>query len=89
MLPGSHRRWEPLATAESWNGGASACNGFRFRFERVGVAQALGGSWRPFVPGYTFRDRGYSIHQLTPGARTPRTLSAHGFQAYAFDASSA
>jgi hypothetical protein len=89
VLPGSHRRWEPLATAESWNGGASACNGFRFRFERVGVAQALGGSWRPFVPGYTFRDRGYSIHQLTPGARTPRTLSAHGFQAYAFDASSA
>ena len=53
------------------------------------LAQALGGSWRPFVPGYTFRDRGYSIRQLTPSAGAPRTLSVHGFQAYAFDASSA
>jgi hypothetical protein len=89
VLPGSHKRWEPLATAESWNGGVATCNDFRFRFERVGVAQSLGGSWRPFVPGYTFRDRGYSIHQLTPTTRGPRTLSARNFQAYAFDASSA
>jgi hypothetical protein len=89
VLPGSHRRWDPLATAESWNGGVATCNGFRFRFERVGVAQSLGGSWRPFVPGYTFRDRGYSIHQLTPAAHRPRTLAVRGFQAYAFDASSA
>jgi hypothetical protein len=88
VLPGSHKRWEPLATAESWNGGAATCNGFRFRFERVGVAQSLGGSWRPFVPGYTFRDRGYAVRQLSPAPVGRRTLSAGAFPAYAFDASS-
>ncbi len=88
VLPGSHKRWQPLATAESWNGGVATCNGFRFRFERVGIAQSLGGSWRPFVPGYTFRDRGYVVHQLSPSPRGQRTLSAGSFQAYAFDAAS-
>ena len=39
VLPGSHKRWQPIVTAESWNGGVSTCNGFRFRFERVGVAR--------------------------------------------------
>lgn len=89
VLPGSHKRWQPLATAESWNGGVATCNGFRFRFERVGVAQSLGGSWRPFVPGYTFRDRGYHLRQLTPAPSRQRTLSTRGIQAYAFDAASA
>ena len=88
-LPGSHRRWEPLATAESWNGGVATCNGFGFRFERVGVARSLGGSWQTFVPGYTFRDRGYAVRQLSPAARADRTLSAGSPAAYAFDALSA
>lgn len=86
VLPGSHKIWQPLATAESWNGGVQTCNGFGFRFERVGVAQSLGGSWQPFVPGYTFRDRGYTVRQLTPAPRGQRTLSAGSPQAYAFDA---
>ncbi len=89
VLPGSHRRWEPLATAESWNGGVATCNGFGFRFERVGVARSLGGSWQPFVPGYTFRDRGYVVRQLSPAPRGHRTLSAGSLEAYAFDALSA
>jgi hypothetical protein len=88
VLPGSHKRWQPLATAESWNGGVATCNGFRFRFERVGVAQSLGGSWRTFVPGFTFRDRGYELRQLTPVAQDQRTLSTRSIQAYAFDAAS-
>jgi len=89
VLAGSHRRWEPLATDESWNGGVPTCNGFGFRFERVGIARALGGSWQPFVPGYTFRDRGYEVRQLSPTPRGHRTLSAVAPQAYAFDALSA
>lgn len=88
VLPGSHKRWEPLATGESWNGGVATCNGFRFRFARVGVAQSLGGSWQPFVPGYTFRDRGYAVRQLSPAHGGQRTLSAGSLQAYAFDAAS-
>jgi len=89
VLPGSHRRWEPLATAESWNGGEATCNGFRFRFEKVGVARSLGGSWQPFVPGVTFRDRGYQVRQLSPAPAGSRLLSAGSPQAYAFDALSA
>ena len=86
VLPGSHKRWQPFATAESWNGGVQTCNGFGFRFERVGVAQSLGGSWRPFEPGLTIRDRGYALRQLTP-SEGPRTLSASAtFTPYAFDA---
>lgn len=88
VLPGSHHRWEPLATAESWNGGVATCNGFGFRFERVGLARSLGGSWQTFAPGYTFRDRGYTLRQLSPSPQRHRTLSAGAPQAYAFDAQS-
>jgi len=88
VLPGSHHRWEPLATAESWNGGVATCNGFGFRFERVGLARSLGGSWQTFAPGYTFRDRGYTLRQLSPAPQRHRTLSAGAPQAYAFDAQS-
>jgi hypothetical protein len=88
VLPGSHKRWQPMATGESWNGGVQTCNGFRFRFERVGVAGALGGSWRPFVPGFRFRDRGYSVRELLPPARGQRTLASQSFAPYAFDAQS-
>jgi hypothetical protein len=51
-MPG---RWAPIATAESWNGGTSACNDFAFRFDRVAVAGEEG-SWRPFVSGHRFLD---------------------------------
>ena len=45
-LPGSHGRWEPMAMAESWNGGHGACNDFRYAFRSLRVAAAPGGSWR-------------------------------------------
>ena len=88
VLPGSHKRWQPMATGESWNGGVDTCNAFRFRFERVGVAQALGGSWREFAPGYTFRDRGYSVRQLRATSGAQRTLASDPIAPYAFDAQS-
>ena len=88
VLPGSHHRWEPLATAESWNGGVQTCNGFGFRFDRVGVARSLGGSWKTFSPGYTFEDRGYAVRQLRPAPPGQRTLASDPVRAYAFDAAS-
>lgn len=88
VLPGSHKRWRPIVTAESWNGGVSTCNGFRFRFERVGVAQALGGSWRTFVPGFTFRDQGFVVRQLRPAPAGTRKLAFDSITPYAFDAQS-
>ena len=30
VLPGSHKRWQPMVTAESWDGGVATCNGFGF-----------------------------------------------------------
>jgi hypothetical protein len=49
-LPASHGRWAPIATAESWDGGSNgACNGFLYRFDRVSVASAPGGKWRPLA----------------------------------------
>lgn len=89
VLAGSHRIWKPIATAESWDGGVATCNGFGFRFERVGTARSLGGSWRTFAPGYTFEDRGYVLRRLRPAPAGQRTLSSDPIQAYAFDAASA
>lgn len=60
-LRGSSGRWRPIATAESWAGGGSACNRFTYRFEDVRVAAATGGSWRSFVGGHTFLDAGYRL----------------------------
>jgi len=89
VLESSHRRWEPIVTAESWNGGVATCNGFAFRFDRVGVAASLGGSWRVFEPGYTFRDRGYVVRQLRPAPGRQRVLASDPIAPYAFDAQSA
>jgi hypothetical protein len=90
-LPGSTKRWRPIATAETWNGGTSTCNGFGFRFEQVGVARTKGGSWRAFAPGYTFLDRGYRVRKLGTGAGSARTLATGGaavVEPYAFEAAS-
>ncbi|MBA3432827.1 MAG: hypothetical protein H0U08_01910 [Actinobacteria bacterium] len=64
-LRGSSGRWAPIATAESWNGGHAACNEFAFRFEQVSVAHGSGGSWRPFVSGHRFLDKGYALRALS------------------------
>jgi hypothetical protein len=60
-LRGSSGRWRPIATAESWAGTGSACNRFNYRFERVDVAAATGGSWHSFVGAHTFLDSGYRL----------------------------
>ena len=71
----SSGRWAPIATAESWNGGEAACNGFGFRFERVSVSYGGGGSWRPFVPDHEFLDGGYKLQDL---ASAPAETGAYG-----------
>lgn len=87
-LPGSSGRWRPIATSESWNGGRAVCNGFSFRFERVQVAGAGGGSWRPFAPGARFQDRGLALREVPTATPSRRTLAAGGPAPYAFEASS-
>jgi hypothetical protein len=63
-LPGSTRRWRPIATAEAWDGGSSVCNRFAFRFEQVEVAAGRGGSWTRFRSGARFQDKGYRLSLL-------------------------
>lgn len=88
----SSGRWAPIATAESWNGGASACNAFSFRFERVSVSYGGGGSWRPFVTGHRFLDGPYKLRDLASApAETGayrRSLASDSVMPYAFVAAS-
>jgi hypothetical protein len=56
LLPGSHGRWSPIATAESWDGGTGGtCNTFLYRFRHVMLAHAPGGGWHPLSGGYPIR----------------------------------
>ncbi len=89
LLPGSTKRWRPIATAESWNGGSAACNTFSFRFDGVGVATTTGGTWRAFVPGFKFLDQGFVVKQLGSAAGRKRALATGSIAPYAFEASSA
>ena len=57
----SSGRFQPIATAETWDGGTRVCNRFKYRFEGLAVAGARGGSWRPFVHAHRFEDRGYRV----------------------------
>ena len=87
LLENSSKRWRPIATAESWNGGRPVCNSFAFRFDGVGIAASKGGSWRAFSPGYKFQDRGFGVRRLSTPPRTQRALSAGSTPTpYAFEA---
>jgi hypothetical protein len=70
-LPGSSKRWQPIATAESWDGGSGACNAFSYRFEGVQIAAGRGGSWRRFDRGFRFQDTGYRLSLLNGGPAAP------------------
>jgi hypothetical protein len=89
LLRGSSGRWAPIATAESWNGGEAACNAFAYRFEQVSVAHSHGGSWKPFVSGHRFLDRGYELRTLAVGGPAKqRRLATTAVRPYAFLATS-
>lgn len=70
-LPGSHGRWSPIATAESWDGGTGgACNTFLYRFRRVSIARAPGGGWHQLTDGYQI------------SSSVTRVLQTHGAAAF-------
>lgn len=60
-LAGSHGALTPMAMGESWDGGRPACNRFNYRFERVNVAQAPGGSWQTARDAAVLQDPGYRV----------------------------
>jgi hypothetical protein len=72
-LPGSHGTFEPTVTAESWDGGQGACNGFAYRFTRVAVSTTAGGKWRPLRRPQVIEDPGLRVLRRRDGfeARAP------------------
>ncbi len=82
-LPGSHGRWTPMATAESWTPGRATCNAYSFRFRRVSIAPTAGSRWQRLRDHYTFSDAGYCVVRRSdaafvattaPGAQSSRQL---------------
>ncbi len=66
-LPGSHGRWQPMATAESWNGGRGNCNGLTYRFSGLSLLRRGTGGWQTFPVAYDMQDPGYRIRRTSNG----------------------
>jgi hypothetical protein len=66
-LPGSHGAFQPVATAESWDGGRSVCNGYSFEFGDLAVASEPGGGWRPMELARVLRDPAYQLSLRSSG----------------------
>jgi hypothetical protein len=85
LLAGSHGRWAPIATAESWDGGsAGTCNDFLYRFHRISIARAPGGGWKPLANASTIgsasvrlqRSRASASFLAAQGAEALRSLAS-------------
>ena len=70
-LPHSHRRWEPVATAESWARGGPLCNRYSYRFDRVEVAQP-GGAWKRLRQWDVLADPGWRVRRSAASSFTAR-----------------
>jgi hypothetical protein len=72
-LPGSHGTFVPTITAESWDGGAGACNSFAYRFTRLAVRTTVGGAWHPLRRPQVIEDPGLRVLRRRDGfdARAP------------------
>jgi hypothetical protein len=79
-LVGMAGGWKPIATAESLNREGQACNTFAFRFQNVALADARGGSWRPFSPGRRFLNSGYRLRRLEPSSSNERVGASFAFE---------
>jgi hypothetical protein len=65
-LATNHGRWRGIATAESWNAGTRACNGFRYAFDGLAISGAPGGSWQRFRAEHRFESPGYVVAARRP-----------------------
>jgi hypothetical protein len=81
-LPGSHGRWNPIATAESWDGGmGGTCNTFLYRFRHVSVAHAPGGGWHQLTSGYPIQS---AVTRIQRQHGSSGFLAAEGRPAFQF-----
>jgi len=67
-LPGSHGAFQPIATAENWDGGvAGTCNDYRFDFANLALRTQYGGLWQAFQLTRVLRDPAYSMRLRASG----------------------
>jgi hypothetical protein len=57
-LPGSHGKFVPTVTAESWDGGDGSCNDFAYRFTRLRVRTTVAPTWHPLQRPHLLEDPG-------------------------------
>ena len=61
-LPGSHGAFQPVATAENWDGGvAGTCNAYNFGFSTLAVRSQYKGAWDAFDLSRVLRDPAYQL----------------------------
>jgi hypothetical protein len=61
-LPGSHGLFQPVATAENWDGGvAGSCNQYGYAFSSLAVRSQYAGAWQPFELSRVLRDPAYQL----------------------------
>jgi hypothetical protein len=59
-LPGSHGVWTPMALEESYDGGTTSCNAYRFTFDDLKSSTAPG-VWQPLTKVMPFVDAGHTL----------------------------
>jgi hypothetical protein len=70
MLPGSHGRFQPVATAENWDGGvAGTCNQYGYAFSSLAVRSEYKGAWQAFDLSRVLRDPAYQMTLRPSGFR--------------------
>jgi hypothetical protein len=61
-LPKSHDRFQPVATAENWDGGvAGSCNQYGYGFSDLAVRSRYKGAWQAFQLSRVLRDPAYRL----------------------------
>jgi hypothetical protein len=61
-LPGSHGLFQPVATAENWDGGvAGTCNQYGYAFSNLAVRSEYKGTWQAFDLSRVLRDPAYQL----------------------------
>ena len=66
-MPGSHNRWRPVATGESWDGGTDVCNSFGYRFDKLSIATRAGGGWQRLTQYRLVQAPGFRIRRSLAG----------------------
>jgi hypothetical protein len=68
VLPGSHGAFQPVATAENWDGGvAGTCNRYAFDFSSLAVESQYGSGWQAFDLSRVLRDPAYALSLRASG----------------------